>query len=153
MLAFVSGLYLQGGFFIYFCSLGLWFQGVVFQDDICRVSCFRTVFAGCCFSGRYLQLHMIVMSWLDEFLGCLALVIFILGNGGIDVTAFNVAPFRNLTCDKILSLLGTFRHAFGGFFLIFCKLNPVWTCGATCAVLFHFPAHLLFFTSTISNFF
>ena len=76
---------------------------------------------------------MTVVSWFAKFSGCLALVVFILGNGGMDMIIFNVAPFRNLTCDENFSLLGTLRHTFGGFFLTVCELNPVWTRGATCA--------------------
>ena len=136
LLVSVSNLLLQGGFFKYLCFF--------------LQSCMR--FSKCCVSGRYLQLYMTVVSWFVEFLGCLVLVTFFLGNGGIDVTAFNFAPFRNLTCDESFSLLGTLRHSLSGFPLIACKLNPVWTRGATCAVLFHFPAHLLFFISVISNF-
>ena len=96
---------------------------------------------------------MTVVLWLIEFSGCLALVIFILGNRGIDVTAFIVALFCNLTYDENFGLLGTLRHAFGEFFLTVCKLNLAWTRGATCAILFQFPAYFLFFISTISNFF
>ena len=100
---------------------GLYLQGVVFQDDVCRVLCFRTMFVGCCFSGRYWQLHIIVVSWFVEFSGCFALVVFILGNRGMDVIKFNVAPFCNLICDENFSLLGMFRHTFGGFFLTVCE--------------------------------
>ena len=64
---------------------------------------------------------MTVVSWFVEFSGCLALVVLILGNGGMDVTTFNVAPFRNVTCDENFSLLGTLRHAIGGFFLTVCE--------------------------------
>ena len=96
---------------------------------------------------------MPVVSWFVEFSGCSALAILILGNGGIVVTTFNVAPFRNSTCDENFSLLGTLRHAFGGFLLIVYQLNPMWTRGVACAVLFHFPTHLFFFISAILNFF
>ena len=79
---------------------------------------------------------MTIVSWFVENSGYLGLVIFILRDEGIDVKVFNFPPFRNLTCDVSFSLLEKFQHAFGGFPLIFCKLNLVWTRGATCVVLF-----------------
>ena len=69
---------------------------------------------------------MTVMSWFVQISGCLALVIFTLRDGGIDVKVFNFAPFRNLTCDVMFGLLRKFRHAFGGFPLIVYKLNLIW---------------------------
>ena len=124
-----------------FSSLSLFFT---ILDEIFRVLYFRTM---------YLWPYKTVVSLFVGISGCLALVAFILRDEGMDVTTFNFAIFRNLTCDASFGLLGKFQHAFGGFPFIDCKLKPVRTRGSTGVVLFHFPAHLLFFTSTISNFF
>ena len=122
----------------------------MFQDDSCRLLCFRMIFCRvlcfrAVFRGVIFQLQMTVVSWLIEFSGLFCFGNIYLWKWSIDVTTFNVAPFRNLTYDKNFSLLGTHRHAFGGFFLAACNLNHMWTRGATFAVLFHFFAHLLSF--------
>ena len=107
---------------------------------------FRTIFAECCFTGRYLQLCTTVMSWLVEFSGRLALAIFILGNSGIDMTAFNVAPFRNLACwDRFDMRL-----------VVFLDYLPIKSrSDARCHLRFtvSFSRPFVFFISAISNFF